>query len=134
MNKVKPTLLVISTAVLSTLATIGQADMAGKSQYMNACASCHGESGKGDGHLAGFLSVDLPDLTMLAQRNDGMFPMLNVIHIIDGRSGMRGHGGDMPVWGDRFSMKIENPGPYGAEVIIRGRTLSLAYYLESIQQ
>lgn len=123
--------LVMSGAILATTA---QAEVTGKSQYMNACATCHGESGKGDGYLAGFLSLTLPDLTTLSQRNDGAFPMLNVIHIIDGRSGVRGHGGEMPVWGDRFAIDMENPGPFGSEVAVRGRILSLAYYLESIQE
>lgn len=40
----------------------------------------------------------------------------------------------MPVWGDRFqASNIEDAGLYGAEVIVRGRILSLVTYLESIQ-
>ena len=40
----------------------------------------------------------------------------------------------MPVWGDRFSKAAEHLGPYGAESVLRGRLLSIAYYLESIQE
>ena len=31
------------------LVTAAHADDAGKQEYMDACASCHGESGAGDG-------------------------------------------------------------------------------------
>lgn len=78
------------------------AQSAGETEYMNACAACHGEKGTGDGPLAELMTVDLPDLTQISARNDGAFPMLDVIQIIDGRSGIRGHGYPMPVWGQRF--------------------------------
>lgn len=111
-----------------------QADDLGKTEYMNACASCHGESGAGDGPLAGLMTVPVPALTGLSAANDGQFPMLKVIQTIDGRQSIRGHGYPMPVWGSRFSEELENTGPYGAEAIIRGRILSIAYFLETLQQ
>lgn len=73
------------------------------------------------------------DLTGLAARNDGEFPMLQVIHIVDGRTGLRAHGGPMPVYGALFDAEAE-AGPYGGPLYTRGKILSLAYYLESIQQ
>lgn len=61
-------------------------------------------------------------------------PFLHIIHVIDGRSGVGPHGTLMPIWGERFKVdEIVESGPYGAEVIVRGRILSLAQYLESIQ-
>ena len=80
------------------------------------------------------MTVEVPALTGLAAANDGTFPLLDVIQTIDGRQGTRGHGYPMPVWGTRFSKETETPGPYGAEAVIRGRILSLAYYLESLQE
>ena len=59
--------------------------------------------------------------------------MPGVVHAIYGRKGTRGHGYPMPVWGDRFSKAAEHLGPYGAETVLRGRLLTIAYYLESIQ-
>ncbi|MBY4892274.1 cytochrome c [Rhodobacteraceae bacterium N5(2021)] len=102
----------ISLAALFALPVAAQQTMtAGQDQYMQACASCHGASGTGDG------------------------PLLDIIMFIDGRTGIRGHGYPMPVWGDRFSSELgESAGPYGAELAIRGRVLALAEYLESIQQ
>ncbi|MGC9369304.1 MAG: c-type cytochrome [Paracoccaceae bacterium] len=122
-------------AALSLLAGAAHADDAGKAEYINACAACHGESGVGDGPLAELMTVPMPNLTTLAQQNDGVFPMLDVIHIVDGRTGVRGHGYPMPVWGSRFKGEVvEEMGDYGAEMVVRGRVLSIAYYLESIQQ
>ncbi len=60
--------------------------------------------------------------------------MLRVLHVIDGRSGLRAHGGSMPTYGQIFMEgamdEMEN---MGAVLETRGRVLSLAMYLESIQ-
>ncbi|MHA3980172.1 c-type cytochrome [Halovulum sp. GXIMD14794] len=117
------------------IAGAASAEQLGEREYMNSCVACHGAGGKGGGEISELLTVDIPDLTTIAARNDGEFPMLEVIQIIDGRTGVRGHGGPMPLWGDRYAVEIgESAGPYGAELAIRGRVLSLAYYLESIQE
>ena len=113
------------------------ADDAGQVEYMNSCASCHGADGKGEGPVTSSLSFVAPPLTGLAAANDGVFPMLDVIHIVDGRTGVRGHGTEagMPVWGAVYKDPIAGEiGTYGAEAAVRGRILSLAYYLESIQE
>jgi len=109
------------------------ADELGQAEYMNACASCHGASAAGDGPMAELMTVPVPALTGLSAANDGNFPMLEVIHAIDGRQGTRGHGYPMPIWGDRFLMESGVPDSFGNEAIVRGRVLSIAYYLESIQ-
>ena len=115
------------------LGTAALADDLGKAEYMNACASCHGARAAGDGPLAELMTVEVPALTGLSAANDGTYPMLYVIQTIDGRQGTRGHGYPMPVWGGRLSKDTETPGLYGAEAVIRGRILSIAYYLQSIQ-
>ena len=109
------------------------ADDIGKAEYMISCASCHGESAAGEGPLAELMTVPVPALTGLSAANDGEFPMLKVIHSIDGRQKTRGHGYPMPVWGKRFLAESGVPDSYGNEAIVRGRVLSIAYYLESIQ-
>jgi mono/diheme cytochrome c family protein len=133
----RPSLFIAAFLIASgTVSATGVwADDVGQREYMTNCATCHGETGKGDGELAPFFNVDMPDLTTLAANNDGVFPMLKIIHTIDGRTGVRGHGSKMPVWGENFKgLVVDDAGPRGAEVIIRGRVLSLAYYLESIQE
>lgn len=125
-------------AAMSLLAVAGAAQAqsnAGAEEYVRACASCHGVTGQGNGPLAEYMSVPVPDLTQIAAQNDGVFPMLDVIQIIDGRTGVRGHGGPMPIWGDRYeALAASEAGDYGVEVMVRGRILALATHLEAIQQ
>ena len=107
----------------------------GAQLYQESCAGCHGASGSGGGELSGLLNIATPKLTGLSKANDGEFPMLKVIHIIDGRSGIRAHGGPMPVFGSQFSASTTSGGSdYGSVIEVRGRILSLAMYLESIQE
>ncbi len=129
--------LVSGISLLSMAAFPALADEAGKTEFMNSCASCHGADGKGSGPVSDALSLIAPDLTGLAASNEGQFPMLEVIQIIDGRSGVRGHGTDagMPVWGAVYKAPLVGEiGSYGSEIAVRGRILSLALYLESIQE
>lgn len=120
----------LASASVAGVALAQDADI-GAGLYADSCAACHGASGKGDGDMAGVMTIPAPDITKLAARNDGVFPMLQVIHIIDGRSGVRAHGGPMPVFGRTFSGDSEG---YEGVLAARGRILSLAMYLESIQQ
>lgn len=107
----------------------------GATLYADYCAACHGASALGDGDMANVMTIPSPNLTLLAQANDGEFPMLKVIHIIDGRTGIRAHGGPMPVFGRVFASSEPGPAnPYGSVLEVRGRTLSLALYLESLQK
>ena len=58
-----------------------------------------------------------------------------MIHIIDGRSGLRAHGGSMPTYGDVFMAEtVDEMERMGAVLETRGRVLSLALYLESLQE
>lgn len=117
------------------LPAAAQGSDVGKRLYEESCAGCHGATGKGGGEIAGLLNVQTPDLTGLAARNDGRFPMLQVIHIIDGRTGLRAHGGPMPVFGSLYSTSSQaGPDSYGAVIEVHGRILALAKYLEAIQQ
>lgn len=117
-------------ASFATLARAEGADV-GAGLYADSCAACHGATGHGDGDMSGVMTIKAPDITKLSAQNDGAFPMLKVIHIIDGRSGMRAHGGQMPVFGRVFSAGTEG---YEGVLETRGRVLSLAMYLETIQE
>ena len=110
----------------------------GKDLYDQYCATCHGADGGGSGPLTEIMLEKPSDLRKLAQENpanSGEFPMLRVIHIIDGRTGLRAHGGPMPTYGAVFMAESVNEmGSMGAVLETRGRILSLAMYLESIQE
>ena len=81
-----------------------QASVDGRSVFKTYCASCHGESGRGNGAVAVFLRRPPADLTQIAKRNKGVFPADQVSRQIDGRQVVKAHGdSQMPVWGDAFS-------------------------------
>ncbi len=127
--------LKVAVSLMAVLATPGLAEEAGEFEYMNACAACHGEDGKGKGPVSEYMTVISPALTGLAAANDGVFPMESVLAIIDGRADVRAHGSGMPVWGAVFNDPLAAAvSGQSADYITRGRILSLAYYLASIQE
>jgi mono/diheme cytochrome c family protein len=77
----------------------------GPALYTAYCAVCHGTDGKGYGPMAKSLKVAPPDLTRIAARNRGKFPLTRLQNIISGEEALAtGHGThEMPVWGPIFS-------------------------------
>ena len=74
----------------------------GAETFATHCAACHGQRGEGDGPVASTLSVPVPNLRTLAQRN-GAFPTEWVASKIDGRDLPSAHGDTaMPIWGSVF--------------------------------
>jgi mono/diheme cytochrome c family protein len=75
----------------------------GADTFATHCASCHGPRAEGDGPVAATLSVNVPNLRTLSQRNKGQFPTDAVASYIDGRNFPAAHGTrNMPVWGPVF--------------------------------
>ena len=74
--------------------------LSGAELYERLCASCHGATARGDGPVAPLIKIGVPDLTLIAQRSGGEFPVEGIRGVIDGRSDRPAHGPrDMPVWG-----------------------------------
>ena len=132
----------IAIAALFAMSGISSATWAadkagvGKLEYQSNCASCHGNDGKG-GAYVDFLKVTPPDLSQLAKKNGGVFPLERVYSVIDGRQEVKGHGPrDMPVWGRDYQIKAgEHYGDvaYDPEAYVRGRILALIDYLNRLQ-
>ena len=81
-------------------------DLIGSEEFRLHCAACHGVGGKGNGPIAALLNVSPGDLTVISKKNDGVYPFLNVFHIIDGRQSITAHGDrTMPLWGERYRPK-----------------------------
>ncbi len=99
----------------------------GAKEYMNNCASCHGDDGKGAGPKAKQLSATPSDLTILSKENGGSFPETAVYNIIDGRRVGDYHGQEMPIWGQHFK-DIETD-----EDVVDERISNLIEYLKCIQ-
>ncbi|MFO7287122.1 MAG: cytochrome c [Gammaproteobacteria bacterium] len=113
--------------------TFGLSDYSGAELFDRFCAACHGSSGRGDGPVAPTLNVAVPDLTRLAERNDGTFPAQDVRAVIDGRALVVAHGPrTMPVWGYEFW--VEEGGDIEAERNARELIDRLVRHIESIQE
>ncbi len=106
----------------------------GKREYDSNCASCHGVDGKGGGVLVDMLKRSPPDLTTLSRRNGGVFPVNATYEVIEG--GTRGHGSDMPVWGQDYKVRAAEynfEAPYNEAAYVRTRILALIEYLSRLQ-
>jgi hypothetical protein len=90
-------------------------------------------------------------LTVLTNKNNGVFPFEAVYEVIDGRKEVAAHGTrEMPIWGRRYmeealidrlspeALKSLFPGwssyTFDADVVVRTRILSLIDYLSRIQE
>jgi mono/diheme cytochrome c family protein len=109
------------------------AAMSGEDLYGRFCASCHGVSGRGDGPVAASLRAEVPDLTLVAHRANGVYPRERIARIIDGRYIIGAHGTRiMPVWGEDLArLEIGNPDAERSSQTLIGR---LADYVGSLQR
>jgi mono/diheme cytochrome c family protein len=136
--------LLRNCSLLAALALLGAGASAqprsdlGQLEYESNCQSCHGAGGRGDGPYSINLKLPVPDLTLLAQRNGGVYPDERVRRVIDGREDIKGHGGrQMPIWGLRYGERAAEyfrgdvPDP---EAFTRQRVQALAQYLRTIQR
>jgi mono/diheme cytochrome c family protein len=106
----------------------------GEQLYGELCAVCHGDQGKGDGPAAPALRAVTPDLTMLAAKNDGVYPFDEVQRAINGEGQIIAHGSrQMPIWGTAFTDVRLDRKPAQRKAFARLRIYDLATYLETIQ-
>jgi mono/diheme cytochrome c family protein len=96
--------------------------------FREYCAVCHGVNAKGDGPAADALKKHPTDLTQLARKNAGKFPVLAVQMTIKGSNGITEHGTrEMPMWGTIFSQS-------GSQKDLGDmRVASLLKYIEDLQ-
>jgi mono/diheme cytochrome c family protein len=107
----------------------------GKREFEAKCAVCHGVDGRGAGPYADELKRPLPDLTTMARRNGGVFPVKATFALIEGAG--KGHGTrDMPVWGNDYTERANElmPDlPFNQASYVRTRINALVEYLTLIQ-
>jgi len=136
MSKIAGGLIVCGSLVICALGLAQQPEtdrlidsIQGPALYTAYCAVCHGKDARGDGPMAKSLKVGPPDLTRLALRNGGKFPMDRVQKIIASQEAVpAGHGTrEMPVWGPVFSQIAWD------QDLGRIRVYNLAKYLEKMQ-
>ena len=129
-------MLVAAVAMVWTSGAVAQQKVdLGKREYDSNCAVCHGSDGKGNGPYVELLKRSPPDLTTMARRNGGVFPVSKTYDVIEG-AGV-GHGTrDMPVWGKDYSVKAAEyymDVPYDQATFVRVKILSLIEYLSRLQ-
>jgi mono/diheme cytochrome c family protein len=113
--------------------TFAAESSSGKQMYLQYCSSCHGKDGKGDGTISRDLKVRVPDLTGLAKKNKGVYPLDNVMATIDGRRSVRGHGDrNMPVWGKSFHSESEGKKYPELTTLLKGKII--AEYIAMLQK
>jgi mono/diheme cytochrome c family protein len=143
MGKVAVKWLVVAAAMIGCNVSVWAQD-AGKAEYFWGCAACHGADGKGKGPMGVELKTVPVDLTTLAKRNNGVFPLNAVYEIIDGRKAVKAHGTrDMPIWGYRYTPRSSAAAKptepyvdlsYDPESDVRNRILAVVDYLNRIQE
>jgi mono/diheme cytochrome c family protein len=103
----------------------------GQRLYEYYCGSCHGDAGRGNGPSAKTLTVKPTNLTKLAKKDGGEFPLERVTRSIDGRQRTPAHGNPMPIWGLEFQDPTSDVYQEG-EVSLRIKRL--IEYLQTIQE
>jgi mono/diheme cytochrome c family protein len=105
----------------------------GSQMYVTYCAACHGASGTGTGPAATALKTAPPDLTLLSQKNGGVFPADHIYSILKFGTKAPAHGtAEMPVWGDL--MMSLNQSSADGDVVVHQRISNLTNYLKQIQK
>jgi hypothetical protein len=107
---------------------------AGRVLYKENCVSCHGTDGKGDGPLAAGLNTPPADLTKIAARRDGIWPILEVMSILDGYYRNTLPREDMPVFESFLDNEMsEFDTGNGVLTLVPTKLIEIVYYLESLQ-
>ncbi|MCG6885154.1 MAG: cytochrome c [Silicimonas sp.] len=120
---------------LMTTPALAQDAEEGAAAFFNHCAGCHGQAAAGDGPMASLLAVPPADLTGLAERNGGDFPLKRVAQRIDGTTEVRAHGGPMPV----FGLLLDGPtvviaAPDGSDVTLPEGIANIVAWLMEVQR
>lgn len=101
----------------------------GRDLFRAYCAACHGADARGGGPAAAALKTKPPDLTRIAARRGGVFPLTDMERFISGEQASAATHGqrEMPIWGPILS-QVQRDRDLG-----KVRIRNLAKYLESLQ-
>jgi len=112
------------------------ANLDGDEVFNNLCSTCHGTGGRGDGPAASALNTGVPDLTILAAKNGGVYAHRQVKAVISGKHRVVANGTiDMPMWGEQFMYVRPGPGinSFPHRYFARERINTLSTYIEGLQ-
>jgi len=104
--------------------------MSGREMFKQYCAACHGAEAKGDGPAAYALKIPPANLSTLAKRHGGKFPVDYVTAVLQFGPGVTAHGStDMPTWGPLFQILDKQN-----DNAVRQRIKNLCDYLTTLQE
>jgi mono/diheme cytochrome c family protein len=126
-------------AVIAVAGCVEQAEeveetVSGRALFDTYCVACHGTGGRGDGPDAASLPRPPADLTLIAERNGGTFPLARVMSKIDGYTA--GPQAAMPALGpvlDGGPTILVDTGD-GVQTPTPANLVALAEYLRTIQR
>ncbi|MEP1199471.1 c-type cytochrome [Tateyamaria sp.] len=119
---------------LIVLGTSLEADSAGETLFLENCVSCHGVTGHGDGTDAKGLGTPPADLTKISARRGGVWPMLEVMSIIDGYSQNTLPREDMPVFESFLDNEmVEFDTGNGVDILVPSKLMEIVNFLETLQ-
>jgi mono/diheme cytochrome c family protein len=102
--------------------------VSGADEFQRYCALCHGRDGRGLGPVSDAMTRPAADLSLIAKRNDGVFPFDKVAETIRHGGGIAEHTRSrMPAWGKIFSVGSD---PARADSIV----LEVTKYIQSLQE
>lgn len=103
----------------------------GRDLFLRHCSICHGDEARGG---QGNTRPSAPDLTKIAERRGSVWPMLEIMSIIDGYTKETEPRADMPVifemtGGAQIAFDTGN----GITVAVPANLIAVVQYLESVQ-
>lgn len=126
----------LSLGLLALAACAPDGRVAGRALFDQYCVSCHGSDGTGNGPAAEGLPKRPADLTRIAERSGGTFPMVRVMSVIDGYTRRNDHSSVMPELGAALQegpvVMVETSD--GVKTPTPANLVALAEYLKTIQR
>ena len=105
----------------------------GQQIYAKECSQCHGATGEGGGPASFGLAMTPPNLTGLAQRNDGVFPRKFVGRFVMGFLEKDNPSGAMPEF-TKVGLRHAYPNGGADGEVLEADFEDLLDYVESIQE
>ncbi len=128
----KPALALL--ALIAAAGCVREGPVAGRMLFVEHCAACHGARGAGDGPAAEGLGTAPPDLTRIAERRDGVWPVLEVMSIVDGYAKRTNPREEMPVIRDFLEGRLVKFDTGNGRISSAPENLlAIVRYLETIQ-
>jgi mono/diheme cytochrome c family protein len=111
-----------------------QDEVSGRALFMDNCAVCHGDAGRGDGPAAAGLTPAPTDLSLLSRQNGGVYPLVSVMSQIDGYT-RAGPDQTMPDFGELLDGPLVGVDTGDGVITPTPAPLfALAEYLRTLQQ